>query len=57
MELVQNEVRKVSTAVLDPDFAKMQSIVISDPNDPSLLLVVVNVAALSRQNMELSSST
>ena len=53
MELVQNEVRKVSTAVLDPDFAKMQSIVISDPNDPSLLLVVVNVAALSRQNMEL----
>jgi hypothetical protein len=53
MGLVQNEVRKVSTAVLDPDFSKMQSIVVSDPNDPHLLLVVINVAALSRKNMEL----
>jgi hypothetical protein len=30
----------------------MQSIVVSDPNDPSLLLVVINVAALSRQSVE-----
>jgi hypothetical protein len=53
MELVQEKVRKVSTAMLDPDFAKMQSIVVSDPNDPRFLLVVVNVAAVSRQGMEL----
>jgi hypothetical protein len=53
MELVQNEIAKISTAVLDPDFAKMQSIVVSDPSDPTLLLVVVNMAALSRRNLEL----
>ena len=53
IELVQNEISKVSTAVLDPDFSKMQSIVVSDPNDPSMLLVVVNVAALGRRNLEL----
>ena len=53
IELVQNEISKVSTAVLDPDFSKMQSIVVSDPNDPTMLLVVVNVAALGRRNLEL----
>jgi hypothetical protein len=53
MEIVQNEVRKVSTAVLDPDYAKMQSIVVSDPADPHLLLIVVNMAAMDRRNLEL----
>ena len=53
MEIVQNEVRKVSTAILDPDFAHMQSIIVSDPSDPHLLLVVVNMAAQSRRNLEL----
>ena len=53
IELVQNEVRKVSNGILDTDFIKMQSIVVSDPKDPHLLLVVVNVAALSRQEEEL----
>jgi hypothetical protein len=51
--LVQAEISKVSTAQLDPDFSKMQSIVVSDPTDPSMLLIVVNVAALSRRNLEL----
>ena len=53
IELVQNEVRKVSTGLLDTDFAKMQSVVVSDPSDPHLLLVVINVAALSRREGEL----
>ena len=53
MELVQTEVSKSSTALLDPDFAKMQSIVVSDPSDPTKLLVVVNLAALDRRNLEL----
>ena len=53
IELVQTEISKVSTAVLDPDFAKMQSIVVSDPNDSTKLLVVVNMAALGRRNLEL----
>ena len=51
--LVQTEVQKVSTGTLDTDFSRMQSIVVSDPSDPHLLLVVINVAALSRQNVEL----
>ena len=53
IELVQAEVRKVSTGVLDTDFVKMQSIIVSDPADPHLLLVVINVAALSRREGEL----
>jgi len=53
MVLVQNEVQKVSTALLDPDFSKMQSVIVSDPGDPHLLLVVVNVAAISRSTVEL----
>ncbi len=53
IDLVQNKVRKVSTSVLDPDFIKMQSIIVSDPNDPHLLLVIINAAALSREEVEL----
>ena len=53
LELVQNEVRKKSTGLLDTDFMKMMSIVISDPTDPHLLLVVINIAALSRKEGEL----
>ena len=53
LEKVQNEISRVSTATIDPDFAKMQSIVVSYPDDPSLLLIVVNMAALSRRNLEL----
>ena len=53
MELVQTEIAKSTTALLDPDFAKMQSIVVSDPSDPTKLLVVVNLAALDRRDLEL----
>ena len=53
LQLVQNEVRRVSTGVLDTDFSRMQSIVVSDPHDPHLLLVVINVASLDRKNMHL----
>ena len=53
MELVQAEISKSTTALLDSDFAKMQSIVVSDPSDPTKLLVVVNLAALDRRDLEL----
>jgi len=53
IEIVQNEVRKMSAGILDTDFEKMQSIVVSDPSDPHLLLVVINAAALSRSELEL----
>ncbi len=47
IEIVQREVQKISSADLDTDFSKMQSIVVSDPNDPILLLIIVNAAAVS----------
>ena len=53
LKLVQLEVNKVSTGILDTDFARMQSIVVSDPTDNHLLLVVINMAALSRTEEEL----
>ncbi len=53
IKLVQNKVQEVSVAILDTNFAKMQSVVVSDPQDPQLLLVVINAAALSRRNVEL----
>ena len=53
MTLVQNEVMKETSGVLDSDFIRMQSLVVSDPSNPSVLLVVVNVAATSRKAVEL----
>ena len=54
IDLIQNKIRKVSMSILDPDFVKMQSIVVSDPGDPHLLLVIINVAALDREEMQLT---
>ena len=53
IKIVQNEVRRTSDGLLDPDFIKMQSVIVADPNDAHLLLVVINVAALSRKEVEL----
>jgi len=53
IEVVQNEIRKVSVAILDTDFSRMQSVVVANPSDPTMLLVVVNAAATSRRNLEL----
>ena len=53
IKIVQAEIRKDSSGILDTDFANMQSIVVSDPNDSHLLLVVINVAALSQTYMTL----
>jgi hypothetical protein len=55
VEVVQSRVQKVSSADLDTDFSKMQSIVVSDPNDPRLLLIIVNAAAISKSTTELVS--
>jgi len=53
IQLVQNEINYVSSSVLDTDFSRMSSIVVSHPKDPTFLLVVVNAAALSRDGLEL----
>ena len=53
IDIVQNKVRKVSTSVLDPDFVKMQSVVVSDPTDAHLLLVIINLAAVGREELEI----
>jgi len=57
VKLVQEDLYKVSSAVLDPNFSRMNSIVLSDPKDNSYLLVVVNAAAVSRTNLELVEMT
>ena len=42
----------MSTGILDTDFARMQTIIVSDPTDNHLLLVVINMAALRRTEEE-----
>ena len=54
MQEVQLQLRAMSSsAVLDKDFSKMKSVVTADPQDPELLLVIVNAAALSHVDLEL----
>ena len=53
VEIVQSRVQKVSSADLDTDFSKMQSICVSDPNDPRLLLIIINSEAFSKSTTEL----
>ena len=50
---VQSQINTFSTSIVDNDFTNMQSIVVSDPDDPHLLMVIVNMAAQSRQEVEL----
>lgn len=44
---------KSVSAVLDKDFSKMKSIVTADPENPGLLLVIINAVAVSHINLEL----
>jgi len=54
MELVQKELSKLSiVSLLDRDFAKMQSIITSDPDQRDRLLVIINAAAVSYTNLEI----
>jgi hypothetical protein len=53
IELIQNKVLQASDGVLDTDFAKMKSVIVSDPEDSQLLLVIINAAALSKREVEL----
>jgi len=53
MEIVLTAVRRTSDSILDTDFAKMQSIVVADPDQPTLLLVVINMAALTTKHQEI----
>ena len=53
LTLVQIEVQRTSTSLIDPNFSRMQSIVVSDPSDPRLLLVIINAAAQQRRSLEL----
>jgi len=57
VKLVQEDLYKVSSAVLDPSFSRMHSIIVSDPRDNSYLMVVVNAAAVSRAGLELVEMT
>jgi len=53
IRIIQHELRELSDGILDTDFGKMKSIIVSDPNDNHLLLVVINTAVLSNKGTEL----
>jgi len=50
---IQAQISTFSTGLVDTEFSNMQSIIVSDPYDPHFLLVIVNVAAKSRREVEL----
>lgn len=50
---VQVEVSLFSNAVLDPEYHRMKSVIVSDPENPEYLRAIISVAALSRRNYEL----
>jgi hypothetical protein len=53
IDLVQGEVLKASSADLDTDFSRMQSVIVSDPDDPKLLMILISATALARRNQDL----
>lgn len=50
---VQVEVSILSNAIIDPEYQRMKSVIVSDPDNPEYLRAIVNVAALSRKHYEL----
>lgn len=58
LQEVQNQLNKESTAVIDPEYKFMKSIIVSDPDHRNaILLAIVNVVALSRKSKELIQLT
>jgi len=53
VDKLQSNVRLVSGGILDTDFSRMKSIVVADPTDSHKLVVIINIAILSRRNSEL----
>jgi len=54
IEEVQQKLSAIEiTAALDKDYSRMKSVVTTDPNDPSNLLVIVNAVAVSHKKLEL----
>jgi len=50
---VQVEVSIFSNAILDPEYQRIKSVIVADPDDPEFLRAVISVAALSRRHHEL----
>jgi len=50
---VQIEVSILSNAILDPEYQRMKSVIVSDPENPEYLRAIISVAALSRRHHEL----
>jgi len=50
---VQMEVSIFSNTLLDPEYHRMRSVIVSDPENPEFLRAIISVAALSRRNYEL----
>lgn len=54
---VQIEVSILSNAIIDPEYQRMKSVIVSDPKDQEYLRAIINVAALSRRHYELVELT
>lgn len=50
---VQIEVSIFSNAILDPEYQRIKSVIVSDPEEPEFLRAIISVAALSRKHHEL----
>ena len=50
---VQTELSIFSNSLLDPEYKRMKSVIVTDPQNPELLMAMINAAALSRKSQEL----
>ena len=50
---VQTDLSVTSNSILDPEYKHMKSVILSDPQNPELLLAIISAVALTRRNQEL----
>ena len=50
---VQTDLSVMSNSILDPEYKRMKSVIVSDPQNPELLLAIISAVALTRRNQEL----
>ncbi len=54
---IQVDISIFSNSILDPEYKRMKSVIVTDPENPELLLAIINMASLSRRNYELVQLT
>ena len=54
---IQTQLSRDTSGLVDGDYSRMKSVVVAHPDDPTSLLAIVNLAALSRKSKELVQLT